>query len=162
MTEPIKNAAHESPTLPTTVSMRRVRTGLIITLIGMLVFLIGVRPALFGLDRSPVIGFVQIAVFLVGMAIICIGGYISLMALWRGRERSIAADVGFRLVATGYVVAVFAGMADVFGFGSHLLPAVPEFGYVQAIGVVVGQFIISVGFLLMVPFNRHKNQSGSV
>ena len=39
----------------------RIRTGLSITLIGLLVFLVGARPALFDLDRSPVVGFVQIS-----------------------------------------------------------------------------------------------------
>ena len=52
----------------------RVRLGLAISLIGFLIFVLGVNPALFGQDRSPVTGFVQISVFLVGLAIICIGG----------------------------------------------------------------------------------------
>ncbi len=90
-----------------TYSVVRVRIGLILTLIGLIVFLIGSRPGVFGLDRSPVIGFVQIAVFLVGLALICDGGYISLMALWKGRSPSIAADIGLRMVSTGYVVSVF-------------------------------------------------------
>ena len=109
-------------------SSRRVQIGLTVTLVGFAVFLLGTRPSIFGLDRSPVIGFVQIAVFLVGLSIICIGGYISLMALWKDRKPTIAADIGLRLVSTGYVIAVFTGMADVFGFGSNLLPEVPNFG----------------------------------
>jgi len=40
-----------------------------------MVFLLGSRPGVFGLDRSPVIGFVQIAVFLIGLAMICIGNW---------------------------------------------------------------------------------------
>ncbi|PJH76592.1 MAG: hypothetical protein CO064_00395, partial [Anaerolineae bacterium CG_4_9_14_0_8_um_filter_58_9] len=58
----------------------RVRLGLSVTLLGFIVFLVGARPELFFLDRSPVVGFVQIAVFLVGLALICMGGYVSLMA----------------------------------------------------------------------------------
>jgi len=134
-----------------TYSRSRIRIGLSATLAGLLIFLVGARPGIFGLDRSPVIGFVQIAVFLVGMAIICVGGYISLMALWKGRTPSIAADIGLRLVSTGYVVAVFAGMADVFGFGSHPLPEVPYFGPLQARGVVLGEILIGIGFLLLLP-----------
>lgn len=109
-----------------------------------MIFLIGARPSLFGLDRSPVIGFVQIAVFLIGLAIICLGGYIALMALWKNRQPSIAADIGLRLVSTGYVIAVFSGMADVFGAGSHPLPGVPYFGPWQARGVEFGQAIIAL------------------
>lgn len=139
-------------------SVRRVRTGLSITLIGFAVFLLGARPSIFGLDRSPIIGFVQIAVFLVGLAIICIGGYVSLMALWKNQSPSIAADFGLRMVATGYVVAVFTGMADVFGFGSHPLPGVPFFGSWQARGVMMGEALIAVGFFLLLPFNQPKPQ----
>jgi hypothetical protein len=136
------------------ISITRIRFGLITTIVGFLIFLLGARPSLFGLDRSPVIGFVQIAMFLIGLAGMCIGGYISMMALWNGNQPSIAADIGMRLVATGYVIAVFAGMADIFGMGSHPLPDVPYFGAWQARGVEIGESIIAIGFLLMVPFKK--------
>lgn len=142
-------------------SRRRIRTGLTVTLMGFLLFLIGVRPGIFGLDRSPVIGFVQIAVFLIGLALICIGGYLSMMALWKKQQPSIAADLGLRLVSTGYVIAVFAGMADVFGLGSHPLPGLPYFGHWQARGVEVGQAIIAIGFLMLIPYKK-KNESPPV
>lgn len=137
-------------------SRMRIRFGLTLTLIGVLVFLIGVRPALFGLDRSPVVGFIQIGVFLIGLAIICVGGYIGLMSFWRNGTRTIAADIGSRLVATGYVVAVFAGMADVFGFGTQVPPRIPLFGPWQATGVQIGEALIAIGFLLLVPYRKLK------
>ncbi len=140
-------------TLP---SRLRIRTGLVIVLVGMLVFLVGARPGMFDVDRSPVVGFVQISVFLIGLATICIGGYISMMAFWRNGERSIPADIGTRLVTTGYVIAVFSGMADVFGFGTQLLPRVPFFGPWQATGVQIGETVIAIGFLLLLPIRRHK------
>ncbi len=135
-------------------SRRRVRFGLGLTLAGFLIFLIGTRPGLFGLDRSPVIGFVQIAVFLIGLAFICLGGYISMMAMWKDEQPSIAADIGLRLVATGYLIAIFTGMADIFGIGSHPLPGVPYFGGLQARGVEIGQVIIAIGFFLLIPYSR--------
>jgi hypothetical protein len=135
----------------------RVRFGLLVTLIGLLTFLVGTSPELFGLDRSPVVGFVQISVFLVGLATICIGGYIGMMAFWRIGERTIAAEIGSRLVATGYVVAVFAGMADIFGFGTQKPPIIPVFGPVQAIGVQIGECLIAIGFVLLIPFAKRKN-----
>ena len=134
----------------------RVRGGLLLTLFGLLVFLVGARPALFGLDRSPVVGFIQIEVFLVGLAIVCIGGYICLMSFWRNGDRTIAADIGSRLVATGYVVAVFSGMADIFGFGTHIPPRVPVFGPWQATGVQIGEVLITIGFLLLIPIHSRK------
>jgi hypothetical protein len=138
------------------LSCARVRTGLIITLFGFFIFIVGAKPDWLGWDRSPVVGFVQIAVFLVGLAIICLGGYIGLLALWGGGQRSIAADIGLRMVSTGYVISVFAGMADVFGMGTHPLPAVPYFGPIQATGVVLGEIVIAVGFLLLIPYRMSK------
>jgi hypothetical protein len=133
-----------------------VRNGIIILAIGFLIFLLGVRPATFGLDRSPVIGFVQIAVFLVGLAIMSLGGILSLNAVWNGNQRSIIADVGYRLVLTGYVVTVLSGLADVFGIGTHRFPAVPYFGFMQAVGVILGQITMILGFLMMIPFQRKE------
>lgn len=132
----------------------RTQLGLIATMIGFVLFVLGAYPALFGMDRSPVIGFVQIAVFLVGLALICIGGYLSLAGLWNGGGFSILADIGLRLVATGYVIAVACGMADVFGFGTQPFPKVPHFGVWQAGGIFIGQTVIAVGFVLLIPFRR--------
>lgn len=132
----------------------RIRAGLFVTLAGFFIFIVGAKPDWLGWDRSPVVGFVQIAVFLVGLAVICLGGYIGLLALWGRNQRSIAADIGLRLVSTGYVISVFAGMADIFGMGTHPLPGVPYFGPVQATGVVLGEILIGIGFLLLIPYRN--------
>jgi hypothetical protein len=157
-TSPVSSASEVSSSSRPLRSWRnRARTGLIITLVGLVVFLIGARPSLFGLDRSPVIGFVQIAVFLIGLAIICLGGFISLRSIWKQQEMSIPAEIGMRLVATGYVIAVFAGMADIFGMGSHSLPR-PFFGPWQASGVEIGELLIGIGFVLLLPFNHSERK----
>ena len=131
----------------------KIRIGMFITILGFLIFLLGVDPGIFGADRSPVTGFLQIAVFLSGLAMICIGGYLSLISLWNGREKSIAADIGLRLVSTGYVIAVASGMADIFGFGTQPLPNIPYFGWWQALGVMIGEITIALGFILMIPYS---------
>ena len=152
----VKDKVNEGDFLPRPFPRQRVRVGLVTTLIGFLVFLIGARPGLFRLDRSPVIGWLQIAVFLIGLAIICLGGYLSLASLWRPQPFSIAADIGLRLVSTGYVISVFCGMADIFGFGSQTMPAF-YFGPLQALGVQVGEFVIAIGFLLLIPYRQAKH-----
>ncbi|UCH58948.1 MAG: hypothetical protein JSV61_12110 [Anaerolineales bacterium] len=134
------------------VNRARLRIGLAITILGLVIYLLGADPGMFGLDRSPVTGFVQIAVFLVGLAIMCMGGYITLNALWNGTEKSIIADIGLRLVSTGYVIAVASGMADIFGFGQHQFPKIPYFGPWQAGGVMIGEAIIAIGFLMIIPY----------
>ncbi|MCF6277485.1 MAG: hypothetical protein L3J16_01890 [Anaerolineales bacterium] len=134
----------------------RLQFGLYASLIGMIVFLLGAKPEWFALDRSPVVGFIQIAVFLLGLGIICIGGYVGLAALWGSVERSIAADIGMRLVSKGYVLAGFTGMADLCGMGTQPLPEVPFFGPLQATGMEIGQAVILVGLLIMIPYKRHR------
>lgn len=156
------SAANEPLSRPLRFWRRRAQYGLGFTLIGLLIFLVGARPSIFGLDRSPVIGFVQIAVFLIGLGIISISGYLALTALWGDTPTSIAADIGSRLVATGYIISVFAGMADIFGLGSQPLPQLPFFGPWQARGVEAGELIIAVGFLLLLPFKFGESSSHTV
>ena len=140
------------------LSYLRIRFSLISVGLGLLIFLIGTKPSWFGWDRSPVVGFVQIAVFLVGLSLICGGGYLGLTTLWGNEQRTILADIGSRLVGTGYVIAVFAGMADVFGMGSQALPDEPFFGPWQAGGVLIGESIIAIGFLMMIPYDSHGSE----
>ena len=130
----------------------RIRVGLGTLITGLLIFILGADPGLFGLDRSPITGFVQISVFLVGLALVCLGGYITLNALWNGDEKTIIADIGLRLVSTGYVISVASGMADIFGFGSQMYPRIPYFGPIQTIGVMIGVLIITLGFIMLIPY----------
>lgn len=141
-------------------SKNRIRIGLALAFIGYLVFLLGARPSLFGLDRSPVVGFVQISVFLLGLAIISLGCYLTLNAFWMDEKKTIAAEIGSRLISTGYVICVFTGMADIFGLGSHPLPNV-YFGPLQARGMALGMMTIAVGFLLLIRYKRSGKQSVS-
>jgi hypothetical protein len=140
------------------VSYLRIRFSLISVSVGLFIFLSGTKPNWFGWDRSPVVGFIQIAVFLLGLGLICAGGYVGLSALWGNEQRSIIADIGLRLIWTGYVIAVFTGLADVFGMGSQPLPKVPYFGPWQAGGVLIGEFVIAVGLLMLIPYHLHRNK----
>jgi len=137
----------------------RRRIGIALSLFGLFLFVLGADPGLFGLDRSPVVGFIQIAVFLIGLGAISIGGYTSLVSLWGRRGLTIAADIGMRLISTGYVIAAVSGMADVFGFGSEAFPKVPTFGIWQSIGVLFGEFVIGLGFLLLIPWSSTHNKT---
>lgn len=141
---------------------RRIQFGLIVTIGGFQVFLIGIKPELFLLDRSPVLGFIQIAVMLVGLAIICVGGYIAISGLWKGQKPSIAAELGVRIISTGYIVAVFSGFADIFGLGSHPYPEfIPYFGEWQARGVQIAEGFIAIGMLMMLPYARSPLFNGN-
>ena len=152
----------DTPPAQKTNGRIRIRLGLGVTVLGFIIYLLGAEPGLYGLDRSPVVGFVQIATFLVGLGFICLGGYISLAALWNGGQKSIASDIGLRLVGTGYVIAVACGMADIFGFGSNNYPTIPIFGLYQQIGVLAGELVIAVGLLLLVPFKKPQPNIGDL
>ena len=134
-------------------SQSRANFGLGLTVFGFLVFLLGANPGLINLDRSPYVGFVQTITFSIGLALICLGGFISFKVCQsQGSNQSLAQDIGIRLVATGYLIALVSGMADVFGFGTQAWPALPFFGPRQATGVIAGEIIIAAGFLLYMPF----------
>jgi hypothetical protein len=137
------------------ISYLRIRFSLICVALGFLIFAIGAKPNWFGWDRSAVVGFIQITVFLIGLALICLGGFVGLSALWGKEQRTIIADIGLRLVGTGYVITVFTGMADVFGMGSQPIPKVPHFGPLQAGGVLIGQLVIAIGFLMLIPYHYY-------
>jgi hypothetical protein len=132
--------------------LRRIQIGLAVAVGGFFIFMVGAKPELFLLDRSPVIGFIQIAVMLFGLGLICLGGYQCLLGLWKGGRLSIAAELGVRLISTGYVIAVFSGLADIIGLGSHPIPTfVPYFGEWQARGMQIGEGFIAIGMLMMLP-----------
>jgi hypothetical protein len=141
------------------VSNARIRFSLTCVGLGLFIFVVGAKPSWFGWDHSAAVGFIQISVFLIGLALICTGGYVGLSALWGKEQRTIIADIGLRLIGTGYVIAVFTGMADVFGMGSQALPKVPYFGPWQAGGVLMGQFVIAVGFLMLIPYHYHSSKT---
>ena len=141
----------EVPFGEVTLSSHRVQAGLGLTVLGLFLFILGARPSLFGLDRSPVIGFVQITVFEIGLGIICLGGYISLKVLWKNQKATITSGFGARFLATGYVISVFAGMADIIGIGSQRLPLI-FYGPLQTLGVLLGQGLSAFGLLMLIPF----------
>ena len=81
----------------------------------------------------------------------------ALNGLWKGNRLSIAAELGVRFVSTGYVIAVFTGLADIFGLGSHPTPDfIPYFGEWQARGVQIAEGFIAVGMLMMIPIHRPR------
>ena len=128
-------------------------------LVGLFLFVIGVNPTLINMDRSPVVGFVQVGVWLFGLAIMCFGAYATLRIYRNKHPLSLRAEIGERLIATGYVVAAAASLADFIGIGSHEIPDL-IFGPIQIIGLVVGIVTALLGILLYWPrFRREKEET---
>ncbi len=146
----------EFPTPPRRINNTFIRRiGLTLTVLGMFVFVLGAVPGWFGLDNSQSVGFVQVAVFSVGLLMICLGGSYTLGSLWPRHWRSIPADIGLRVAWSGWVLAVVSAMADVFGLGTRpLAVSFTFFGYWQARGVMIGQAMMFIGFVMMIPFQK--------
>jgi hypothetical protein len=127
-----------------------IRIWIAFIVIGLLLFILGVYPNLIGMDRSPVVGFVQIGTWLFGLALLFFGSYAALRILHGKRPDSLRAEIGERLIATGYVVAAAASLADFIGIGSQRMPNL-TFGPIQVIGLVVGIVLSVVGIALYWP-----------
>ena len=82
------------PTL-THKQVRRARRWMTLVLFGLLIFLIGVQPDLIGMNRSQTVGFVQIGVWLFGLALILLGAYATVRVVRNGKPTSLLADIGF-------------------------------------------------------------------
>jgi len=131
-----------------------------LVLLGLLIFLVGVSPDLIGMDRSPVVGFVQVGVWLTGLALLLLGAYLTIRVIRNGRQHTLWADVGVRLIATGYVVAAAASLADFIGIGSHTLPGL-VFGHLQVSGLVLGVLVSLVGVVLFWPRAAAPSEAGA-
>jgi hypothetical protein len=130
--------------------VRRARRWMTMVLISLLIFLIGIQPDLLGMNRSQTVGFVQIGVWLVGLAFLLLGAYATVRVVRNGTPTSLRADIGIRLIATGYVVAAVASLADFIGVGAQRMPTV-SFGPIQVVGLVSGASLSLLGVILYWP-----------
>lgn len=129
-----------------------------VAVLGLFIFILGIYPNIIGMDRSPVVGFVQIGVWLVGLAVMLVGLTLAVRVVRNGRENSLRTDIGLRLIATGYVFAMTASLADFMGIGSHTLPYI-YYGPVQAAGLAIGVVVSLVGIALYWPSKKRESDS---
>lgn len=144
------------------VEERRTRdfTGIIVSATGLAVIIIGLKPEWFLGTGSLGFGFAQMITFLAGLALLSGGGFMSLKTVWRQNERSIVADFGSRLIATGYVIALFAGLSDYMGINvTGSAEKIIYFGPWEEIGLEIALIVIIIGLLMMIPYRLCKNTS---
>ena len=133
----------------------QIRGGLTLTLIGLFILIVGLRPDLFGLDRGLYIGFTQIIMILIGIALLTIGANSTFNAFWSCTDKTLLADIGARTIMTGYVICAFTALADAFGFGTNPPPEV-ILGTLQSYGVIIGLIVILVGLLMKVRWESDR------
>lgn len=130
-----------------------------IGVLGVVVTLIGLFPAIVGLEAAPGIGVLQVIVILAGFSLLFLGAYIFVyQTFYRGMRRTLAQDIGIRLTLTGLVIAAAGGLADVLGFGSH--PPTPDtrplLGALQAMVFVWGFLVSSAGVVFYALFGPRE------
>lgn len=152
----LNNTRQYSPALEENGSQfpkTQVRFSLTLMFLGLVIFLIGINPALFGLDRGAAIGFFQILAILIGLGLLTWGAVLTMLTFWRNEQKTLLADFGSRVVATGYVICIFTALADAFGFGTNPFPNV-FLGTLQSQGLIIGMVVIGLGLLMMVRYKR--------
>lgn len=116
---------------------------------GLLVLAILADPL--GLDVTPGFGALQMAGLLAGISLLTLATYLYLNSLRpKNLPRSLQADIGVRLAATGLVFAFVAGLSDLIGIGTHVDPdfARPFVGPLQLGGILLGVLMIVAGMFL--------------
>jgi hypothetical protein len=103
-----------------------------------------------GLDLTPGFGVVQMFQFLLGVTCLTLAAFVFGYNRRQGAPRSLQADIGVRLAATGLVFAYVAGLSDLIGIGTHVQPRFerPFVGPLQAGGILLGLLSILFGLFL--------------
>ncbi len=121
-------------------------------LVGFILGGIAITADLLGLDFTPGFGMIQMFQLLLALTSITLAIFIYLRQRRpKGAPRSLQADIGVRLAATGLVFAYISGLADLIGIGTHVAAnefARPYAGPLQWGGIALGVVSIVVGIFL--------------
>lgn len=137
---------------------------LLLFLIGNVLVILSLAAEILGLDLTPGFGIVQMLQLLIGLSLLTLAGFLHMYSLRSpDTPRSLQADIGIRLAATGLVFTYVAGLADLMGIGTHVDPAFerPFVGPLQLGGLIVG--IISItGGMILYHTSRGSRQTSSL
>ncbi len=140
------------------------QVGIAISTLGAVLALMGMFPGVTGLDATPGIGVLQIVAILTGFILLIVGALLYVQgAFYPGVKHNLAQKVAVRLSATGLLFSAIASLGDLLGFGSHP-PGItngPFLGYWQALGLIGGFLVASLGVVLFAltgppPENRRE------
>jgi hypothetical protein len=123
----------------------------ILLVLGLVSCLLALGAEVLGLDLTPGFGMVQMLQLLVGLTCLTVAAFLRIHSKRAiGAPRSLQADIGVRLGATGLVFAYTLGWADLIGIGTHVGPEFerPFVGPLQLGGLILGIVMISAGLIL--------------
>ncbi|VAW33888.1 hypothetical protein MNBD_CHLOROFLEXI01-3772 [hydrothermal vent metagenome] len=131
------------------IQLRRNVT-LILFGIGIILVALSLGADFFGLDLTPGFGMVQMFQLLVGITALTLALFLYINAMRQEMSRSLQADIGVRLAATGLVFAYVTGLADLLSIGTHVMPQFerPFVGPLQLGGLALAVLVIVAGLTL--------------
>ncbi|GAB4276977.1 MAG: hypothetical protein Kow0080_27690 [Candidatus Promineifilaceae bacterium] len=130
-----------------------VRNGVtwLILILGLVLSGVALGAEFLGVDITPGFGVFQMVELLFGLALLTLAAFMFVAQL-RGPNapRSLQADIGIRLAATGLIFVFVSGLSDLIGIGTHVTPNFerPFIGPLQLGGIILGVSTILVGLLL--------------
>lgn len=128
---------------------RIAQLGVIIIALGIMLTLIGLFPGITGTPPIGDIGQLQITVIVSGFCLQIFGGWVYVRyTFYPEQSLTLIQQVGGRLALTGLLFSLLSGFADILGFGSHGGHDGFFLGRGQAVGLVCGFLLASIGLLI--------------
>jgi len=124
---------------------------IILAILGILAIILAFAADTLRLDPTPGFGMVQMVGLLTGLTCLTLAAFLYVHSLRpKDAPRSLQADIGTRLGATGLVFAYVTGLSDLIGIGTHVDPAFerPFVGPLQLGGMALGLLMIIAGLIL--------------
>jgi hypothetical protein len=126
-------------------------TRLFLLVIGILLLLFALLADWLGFDVTPGFGILQMVSLLFGISCLTLTLFLWMKAnRLANAAKSLQADIGWRLAATGLLFVYVTGLADLIGIGTHVGPDFirPFFGPLQLAGFALGGVTILIGAFL--------------
>ena len=137
---------------------------IILAVLGVILIVLAIAADTLRLDPTPGFGMVQMVALLTGLTCLTLAPFLYLHSLRpKDAPRSLQADIGTRLGATGLVFIYVTGMSDLIGIGTHVNPSFerPFVGPLQLGGMGLGLLMIIAGLILYYT-SRGQRESSSL
>ncbi|MCY4537055.1 MAG: hypothetical protein OXE52_02365, partial [Chloroflexi bacterium] len=132
---------------------RFAQVGIALGALGVMLCFMGLFPGVTGAEPTAGIGLVQVIMVLMGYSLLILGALVYLKyTFYLDVPSTLVQQIGTRLALTGILFAALSGLADIFGFGTHIRDDVVDifFGQLQMVGILASFGLSSFGVLVYV------------